>query len=67
MRIEGEYYVNYSGDELSPSEEQEVADAAANGAAAKVQQLGREVLGQGGVLEGGRIAGEPKKEKKDKP
>jgi hypothetical protein len=46
--------VQYTGTPLTEEEQQQVADAAAQAAAAKVSELGGEVIGQpGGVIQSG--------------
>lgn len=49
-QVEMTVTVQYSGDELNPSQAQQVADAAADAASAKVSDLGGEVLSSGGVI-----------------
>lgn len=49
-QVEMTVTVQYSGDELNPSQEQQVADAAADAASAKVSDLGGEVLSSAGVI-----------------
>lgn len=45
----GDYSVDFIGDPLSHEESESVAQAAAEGAASKVRQLGRETVGQAGA------------------
>jgi hypothetical protein len=52
--IRVEVTVQYSGDELSAGQESQVASAAAQAAAAKVSELGGEVLSSDGVIIHGR-------------
>lgn len=48
--IKVEVTVQYSGDELNPSQENQVLSAAVQATAAKVSELGGEVLNSGGVI-----------------